>query len=124
MSEALNSEEGLRPEDRWLPRQRAACVFCARLHWLEELHDVYLAGSQCFMSKADAVWKMLEVSRYAKRWPLIAATGELEASSVTVQASGQKSKKSRPDRYQVLLHKRRVSAEQAAGHASVHVCSD
>lgn len=76
------------------------------------------------MSKPDAVWKMLEVSRYAKRWPLIAATGELEASSVTVQASEQKSKKPRQARYQVLLHKRRVSEAQAAGHASVHVCSD
>ena len=65
MTAALDSEEGLRPEDRWLPRQRAACVFCARLHWLEELHSLFVAGERCFIANPTAVWKMLEVSRYA-----------------------------------------------------------
>ena len=90
MSAALDSEEGLPPEGRWQPRQRAACVFCARSHWLEELHDLHLAGEECFMSNPNAVWKMLQVSTYAERWPLIAATGELEASSVTVKAWSEK----------------------------------
>ena len=83
------------------------------------------------MSKAakavgdNAVWKLLEVSRYAKRWPLIAKTGELEASSVTVQACEQKNKKpKRFCQYQVSLHKRRVTESQAAGGASVHVWAD
>ena len=39
MEAALKSEEGLRPEQRWLPRQTAACVFCARSHWLEQLQS-------------------------------------------------------------------------------------
>ena len=57
MIAALGSEEGLRPEDRWLPRQIAACVFCARTHWLEQLHSLYIAGEQCFMARPDQVWK-------------------------------------------------------------------
>ncbi|CAK0796442.1 unnamed protein product, partial [Prorocentrum cordatum] len=123
MVAALFSEDGLRPEERWLPRQLAACVFCARSHWLEELHNVYIAGEQCFMAKPNTVWKMLEVSRYRERWPLIAATGELEASSVTVVAPDPK-KKEGHDEYRVLLHKRRVTEEQAAGRSAVHVCAD
>ena len=107
MKAALKSEEGLRPEQRWLPRQTAACVFCARSHWLEQLHSLDIASDQCFMKEPNTVWKMLEVNRYAERWPLIAATGELEASSVTVQAPG-KGKKG-PNENHVLLHKRRVT---------------
>ena len=53
---------------------------------------------------------------------MIAATGELEASSVAVQAPGKTKKV--PNEYQVLLHKRRVTEEQAAGRAPVHVCAD
>ena len=125
MIAAFHSDEGLRREDRWMPRQIAACVFCARTYWLEQLHNLFLAGDECFMAKPNAVWKLLEVSRYAKRWPLIAETGELEASSVTVQALEQKNKKPRRFcQYQVLLHKRRVTEAQAAGEASVHVCPD
>ena len=93
MIAAQGSDEGLRPEDRWFPRQIAACVFCARMHWLEQLHSLCIAGEECFMKKPDEVWKMLEVQRYAKRWPLIGATGELEASSVTVRVVDEKRKK-------------------------------
>ena len=126
MIAALGSEEGLRPGDRWLPRQIAACVFCARTHWLEQLHSLYTAGEQCSMARPDKVWKMLEVKRYAERWPLIAATGEMEASSVTVQAVEHNSNK-RPKRiceYRVLLHKRRVNETQSSGGAEVHVCPE
>ena len=115
----------MRPEDRFRPRQRSACVFCARAHWLEGLDDVYLAGDQCFMTKPNAVWTLLEVSRYAARWPLIAATGELEASSVTVRAPAPKNKRPKTHyEYQVLLLKRRVTEEQAAGDVPAKVCTD
>lgn len=77
------------------------------------------------MAKPHVVWKMLAVSRYAERWPLIAATGELEASSVTVEALGKKSKRPRTVcQYQVLLHKRRVTDAQAAGEVAVRACLD
>ena len=66
MIAALGSEEGLRPEDRWQPRQITACVFCARTHWIEQLHCLYLAGDQCFMPRPGKVWKMLEVQRYGE----------------------------------------------------------
>jgi len=80
-------------------------------------------------------WKKLEVSRYAERWPLIAATGELEISSVTVRALDHKNKKPRRFRqYQVLLHKqqekpaftcvqiaRRLSEAQNHGFANVRL---
>ena len=127
MIAALGSEEGLLPEARWLPRQIAACVFCARTHWLEQLHSLYIAGEQCFMARPDLVWKMLEVERYAERWPLIAETGELGYSSVAVQAvdHNKRNKRPKPIRdYRVLLHKRRVNETQAAGQAKVHVCPE
>ena len=123
MVAALNSEDGLRPEDRWEPRHRAACVFCARCKWAEELHRVFIAGDKCFMANPNDVWNMLKVERYAERWPLIALTGELEASSVTVSAPHKK-KKGECNEYRVLLHKRRVTDEQAKGTSSVHVCAD
>ena len=58
------------------------------------------------------VWKMLSVERYAERWPLIAKTGELEGSAVTI--SGQ----------QALLHKRRVTEAQATGKDAAYVCDE
>ena len=125
MLAALQTTMGLLPEQRWQPRQRVGCVYCARSHWLEELYELYLAGDMCFMAKPSAVWKMLSVSPYAERWPLIGATGELEASSVTQSSLGPKNK--RPwtvCRHQVFLHKRRVSDAQAAGDEAAHVCSE
>ena len=59
---------------------------------------------------------MLSVSRYAERWPLIAGTGELQASSVQVSYAGS--------HYDVLLHQRRVSTNQANGDDPVQICSD
>ena len=111
MLSALNTEEGLRPEERWLPRQTAACVFCARSHWLEELHSLHIAGDRCFMRQPNKVWKMLEVSRYAERWPLVAATGELQASSVEVHTRSPKGGTKKSNKHQLLLHKRRVTGE-------------
>ena len=68
------------------------------------------------MARPHNVWKMLSVSRYAERWPLIAATGELQASAVQISCAGS--------RYDVLLHQRRVSTHQANGAEPAHVCSD
>ena len=59
----LTSGQGIPRELRWQPRQRTACVFCARSHWLEELHDVFLAGEQCFMREPHRVWDLLSVKR-------------------------------------------------------------
>ena len=64
MQAALDNDVGLLPEDRWQPRLRVGCVFCARTHWLEELHSLYLSGDWCFMRKPLAVWEMLSVHRY------------------------------------------------------------
>ena len=48
MLNALCSEDGLLPEARWKPRHRTSCVFCARLHWSEQLYELYIAGAECF----------------------------------------------------------------------------
>ena len=42
MTETLETAEGLPVDARWEPRRQAACVFCARFHWPEELKLVYL----------------------------------------------------------------------------------
>ena len=57
---------------------------------------------------------------YEVRWPLIATTGELKASSVTVLAWN----KNEMQACEVLLHKRRVSEAQAAGEEPALVCSE
>ena len=123
MQHALASGQGLPAELRWRPRQRTACVFCARSHWLEELHEVFLAGAHCFMQHPQKVWKMLSVARYEERWPLIAATGELRASSVKISTPDPKAPRKMCE-HQVLLHKRRVAASQAAGEDAVYVCGE
>ena len=84
MQKACSAGQQIAPDMRWAPRQRIGCVFCARSHWLEDLHAVYLAGEQSFVRCPSQVWKMLSVERYKERWPLIAATKELEASVVTI----------------------------------------
>ena len=53
MKKLLASEQGLPLELRWQPRQRTACVFCARSHWLEELHEVFLAGRALLHPRAS-----------------------------------------------------------------------
>ena len=50
------------------------CAFCARWFWLEELWAAHLAGEQCFMQNAPAVWTLLSVDRYHQRWPKIPLT--------------------------------------------------
>ena len=84
---------------------------------------MFLAGEHCFMREPHRVWDMLSVKRYADRWPLIAATGELEASAVKIMTKNPK-KKGPLSEQLVLLHKRRVTEAQAAGDDAVHVCSD
>ena len=77
------------------------------------------------MAKPHKVWELLSVSRYAERWPLIAATGELEASSVKLFSPSPKNKRPRTMHdHRVLLHKRRVTEAQAAGEDAVYVCSN
>ena len=47
-------------EQRWHPKSRCACVFCARLLWRENLWEVFLAGPDCFMASPEVVAQMLE----------------------------------------------------------------
>ncbi|CAK0876828.1 unnamed protein product [Prorocentrum cordatum] len=122
MEAKLQSEEGLRPEERWQRRHLQACVFCARSHWVEELHREFPAGKDYLMDNPDAVWELLDVEDYHKRWPKIPLE-ELESSAVIVAASGTTQENGKTE-YRVLLHKRRVSQEQAAWRASVYVCSE
>ena len=112
---ALDKPTGAAARERWQPRHRAACVFCARTFWFEELLSRYLAGSKCFMQKPQAVWQMLSTAAYSERWPLIPWT-ELEASSVHVPCSGAW--------HTVLLHKRRVTEAMVRGDEPACVCRD
>ena len=112
----LDSASGLLPEERWTPRHRTACVFCARLHWREEIHDRFISGPKCFMEKPDKVWRLLAVDRYHERWPLIPLE-ELQASAVNMGATGSHAN-------YVLLHKRRVSDAARQGTEPVPVCAD
>ena len=118
MRREAGTQEGLGPKDRWAPRHRAACVFCCRLYWYEDLFHTFLVGSSGFMAAPRAVAELLSPDRYSERWPLIPMR-ELLASSVDLRldASTGESKK-------VLLHKRRVSSAAAAGEAMVNVCED
>ena len=75
------------------------------------------------MESPHKVWAILSVTRYEKRWPLIAATGELQASAVKVSVPELKNS-SNLCHYHVLLHKRRVSIQQARGDSAVHICAE
>ena len=97
-------------------RCRLGCCFCARSFWKEELWEVFIGGNQCFMQNPDAVWQLLSVERYQKRWPLIPEE-ELLASSVSVYNSSRQ-------KVAVLLHKRRVDADMICGKCPAHVCRD
>ena len=55
--------------ERWAPRARCACVFCARLHWSEDISWEFLAGEDCFMKNPEAVAKLLSWEVYHKHWP-------------------------------------------------------
>ena len=63
------------------PRGFEACVFCAMLHWSEQLKDVYIAGEQCLMKNPSAVADLVSVDCYSEQWPLI-PRAELDASAV------------------------------------------
>ena len=111
----LDSENGLLPEERWTPRHRTACVFCARLHWREEIQDRFISGPNCFMQAADKVWKFFSVERYRGRWPLIPEE-ELQASAVNMGSEESPA--------WALLHKRRVLEAARNGSEPVPVCDD
>eukprot|EP00969_Alexandrium_andersonii_P259452 11472679-Alexandrium_andersonii.AAC.1 len=81
MREASGGSDGLPAEARWEPRARHACVFCARLHWREDLDLCFLAGPQCFMKAPALVAKLLAWETYHAHWPDIPAE-ELRASAV------------------------------------------
>ena len=117
MIESMRSPEGLQPGDRWKPRARAACVFCARLHWTESLSSVFLAGDKCFMANPEAVADLLSWEAYAERWPDIPPE-ELRCSAVPLRLGSSE------HRRQVLLHKRRVSDRQADGAEAAYVCQE
>ena len=118
MEEQLEKPEGLHREKRWEPRGRAACVFCARKQWIEDLHKVHLAGPHCFMKNRWAVANLLSVERYAKRWPLI-PYAELDASAVDLVTDDEGGARKR-----VLLHKRRIETKHLTGTAPSNVCAD
>ena len=87
---------------------------------MEELETVYLAEEHCFMRQPSKVWKLLDATRYAERWPLIGLSGELDASAVEVATTH----KGKAVKRRVLMHKRRVNALQAAGVEPVLHCAD
>ena len=118
MEEQLEKPEGLHREKRWEPRGRAACVFCARKQWIEDLHKVHLAGPQCFMKNRWAVANLLSVERYANRWPLI-PYAELDASAVNLVIDDEGGATKR-----ALLHKRRIETKHLTGTAPSNVCAD
>ena len=61
----------LGPDDRWEPRHRDACIFCARCHWREELTEEFLVGVGSFLKDQKKVFAMLSCDRYANRFALI-----------------------------------------------------
>ena len=115
MRELAESPGGLPAEERWAPRARSACVFCARSYWTEELTPCFLAGAQCFMKSPARVVALLDWSVYHAQWPNIPAD-ELQASAVNLRVGNTSSFAL------VLLHKRRVSEAQATGGAATFVC--
>ena len=117
MRELAQTPAGLPAGERWAPRARCACVFCARLHWSEELYWEFLAGDGCFMKNPGSVAKLLSWEVYHEHWPDIPAE-ELRASAVRLRIGST-------DTFQlVLMHKRRVSEAQASGERPVLVCED
>ena len=64
MRELAQTPAGLPAGERWAPRARCACVFCARLHWSEELYWEFLAGDGCFMKNPGSVAKLLSWEVY------------------------------------------------------------
>ncbi|CAK0826890.1 unnamed protein product, partial [Prorocentrum cordatum] len=84
MRELAQSPEGLPAAERWAPRTRCAYVFCARLHWSEDLSWELLAGEDCFVKNPEAVAKLLFGEVYHKHWPDI-PEAELRASALRLR---------------------------------------
>ena len=99
------------------PEADVLVFFCARKQWREELHEVFLAGPDCFMESPSEVAKLLHWKTYHEHWPDIPEE-ELKASAVNLRIGDT------DQRQLVLLHKRRVSQAQADGDEKVFVCSD
>ena len=106
MKDGLASDSGLASEPRWHPRALRACVFCARRFWREDMHEEYLAGPQCFMAKPAKVAELLSWETYHSHWPDTPAE-HLQASCVPLRIGDSASQSL------VLMHKRRVNAQQA-----------
>ena len=82
------------------------------MYWAEDMCKKHLAGPGAdWMANPDMVWDMLSVEKYAHAWPMIPLQ-ELEASAV--QIAGRN----------VLLHKRRCSAEVIAGEQPAIWCME
>ena len=124
MKSQLKSAEGLQPHQRWAPRSRRACVFCARLLWHEDLHELYLAGPDCFMKSPERVAELLAWEAYYDLWlgtelhDIPALKDDLESSSVELRVGDTDEVR------KLLLHKRRVNGDQAYGRATCFVCGD
>ena len=69
-------------------RSFSACVFCAMLHWSEDLTEVFLAGPRCDIPDPPRVARLLDVQCYHEMWPLIPLQ-ELEASAVDFTYTGE-----------------------------------
>ena len=108
------------PEEAEESRSFHACVFCAMLHWTENLARLYIAGPKCTMQNPAAVAELLAADWYSEQWPLI-PRAEIHASAVDFPyqcESGAWCNK------KILLHKRRVTAEHLNGTEPVKVCTD
>ena len=79
--------------------------------WQESLLSVHLAT--CFQN-VSAVAALLDPEKYIQTWPCV-PEAEVRASAVTVHFDGHLPRK-------LLLHKRRVSVDAAAGKANVFMC--
>ena len=92
MATEMQDSPGTVPSERWHPRSRRACAFCARSLWREQLAEVYLAGPKCFMKAPDRVAELLSWESYHERWPDIPAQN-LQASAVALRT--------RPSRFEM-----------------------
>ena len=83
--------------------------------WQEELLQVYLAGPNCFMAAPDKVAALLDWERYHAAWSWESPNGELRGiPREELMASAVELRIGTSDtRRLVLLHKRRVSSDQA-----------
>ena len=98
----------------------AACVFCAMLHWTENLARLYLTGPECTMKNPSAVADLLSADWYSDQWPLI-PKAELLASAVEFPYQAEDESWTTK---KCLMHKRRVTEDHLSGAAPALVCND